>query len=158
MTSNISRAVLIAPLIFVCHFVEESPWFVEWFNAHVPRGITSGAFWRVNLTALMITVTIVAIEYFSRSGVSLTLLIGWLGFLMGANALFHVLASIVDRGYVPGLVTAVLLYIPYYVWLFASAVKSRRSSVPVLFTAAGLCSIPMLTHGYLIVFQGDRLF
>jgi hypothetical protein len=158
MTSNISRTVLIAPFIFVCHFVEESPWFVEWFNSHVSRGITSGMFWRVNLTALVITVTIVAIEYFWRSGVSLTLLIGWLGFLMLANAVFHMGAAIVDTSYVPGLITAILLYVPYYLWLFAKAIKSRRSNSAVLVSAAGLCSIPMVIHGYLIVFRGDRLF
>ena len=155
---DISRLVLFAPIIFVCHFVEELPWFVEWFNSHVSRGITSGMFWRVNLTALIITVIAVGLEYLSQSGFSLTLLVGWLGFLMGANALLHVVAAIVDRSYVPGLVTAVLLYIPYYMWLFASAVKSGRSSVAILLSVAGLCSIPMLTHGYLIVFRGDRLF
>jgi uncharacterized membrane protein HdeD (DUF308 family) len=158
MTSDLSRAVLIAPIIFVCHFVEESPWFVEWFNSHVARGITSGTFWRVNLTALMITLTVVAIEYLSRSGFSLTLIVGWLGFLMLANAVFHIVAAIVDRTYVPGLVTAILLYVPYYVWLFASAMKSRRSNAAILIAAAGLCSIPMVVHGYLIVFRGDRLF
>ncbi|HEX6730679.1 MAG TPA: HXXEE domain-containing protein, partial [Pyrinomonadaceae bacterium] len=96
---DISRLVLFAPVIFVCHFLEESPWFVEWFNSHVSRGITSGMFWRVNLTALVITLAAVGIEYLSQSGFSLTLIVGWLGFLMGANALFHVVAAIVDRSY-----------------------------------------------------------
>jgi hypothetical protein len=155
---DISRLVLFAPIIFVCHFVEELPWFVEWFNSHVSRGITSGMFWRVNITALIITVIAVGIEYLSQSGFSLTLLVGWLGFLMGANALFHVVAAVVDKKYVPGLVTAVLLYVPYYTWLFLSAVRSRRSNATILVIAAGLCSIPMLVHGYLIVFRGDRLF
>lgn len=153
-----TRTVLLAPIIFVLHFLEESPWFVEWFNSHVSRGITSDMFWRVNLTALVITLTAVGIEYLSRSGFSLTLVVGWLGFLMGANALFHVVAAIVDRSYVPGLLTAVLLYVPYYLWLFATAVKTRRSNATILVIAAGLCSIPMLAHGYLIVFRGDRLF
>jgi Protein of unknown function with HXXEE motif len=153
-----TRTVLNAPGIFVFHFFEESPWFVEWFNSHVSPGITSGMFWRVNITALVITLIAVGIEYFLRSGLSATLIVGWLGFLMGANAVFHVVAAIVDRSYVPGLVTAVLLYVPYYLWLFASAVKSKRSNAAILGTAAALCSIPMVVHGYLIVFRGDRLF
>ena len=108
--SHIHQLVLIAPVIFVIHFLEESPWFVEWFNSHVARGITSASFWRVNLTALIITLIAVGIEYLSRSGFSLTLVVGWLGFLMGANALFHVVAAVVDRDYVPGLVERIRCY------------------------------------------------
>jgi len=158
MSDNIPRIVLLAPVIFIFHFLEESPWFVDWFNSHVSRGITSGSFWRVNLTALIITLLAVGIEYLSRSAFSLTLIVGWLGFLMLANAVFHIVAAVVDRSYVPGLVTAILLYVPYYVWLFASAIKSRRSNALILVAVAGLCSIPMAVHGYLIVFRGDRLF
>lgn len=31
----LNRARLLATLIFVAHFLEESPGFVAWFNAHV---------------------------------------------------------------------------------------------------------------------------
>jgi len=154
----VSRIVVLAPLIFVCHFLEESPRFVEWFNAHVARGISSGLFWRVNISALVITLIVVGSEWLSRSAFSLTLVIAWLGFLMLANALLHIAGGLVDRQYVPGLVTAVFLYIPYYLWLFVKAVKSERVNQLVLFAAAVLGSIPMLVHGYLIIFRGSRLF
>src|SRR5688572_4407678 len=97
-----SRLLLLAPVIFVCHFLEESPGFVQWFNAHVARGITSGLFWRVNLSALAITLIVVSIEWFSRSAFSLTLALVWLSFLMLANAIFHMAGGLVDRQYVPG--------------------------------------------------------
>jgi hypothetical protein len=157
-TDHVSRIVVLAPFIFVCHFLEESPGFVEWFNAHVAPGITSGLFWSVNISALVITLIVVGSEWLSRSAFSLTLVIAWLGFLMLANAIFHIAGGLVDRQYVPGLVTAVLLYIPYYFWLFVKAMKSERVNPAVLFVAAVLGSIPMLIHGYLIVFRGSRLF
>ena len=150
--------ILLAPLIFVCHFLEESPTFVRWFNAHVARGITEGLFWRVNLTALMITLIVVAVEWSSRSIPSLVFTIAWLSFLMFANAIFHIAGALVDGGYVPGLITAVLLYLPYYPWLFVRAAKRRLVSLPVLIGAAILGAIPMCVHGYLIVFRGSRLF
>ena len=156
--NHVSRAILLAPFIFVCHFLEEAPTFVEWFNAHVARGITSGLFWRVNVSALVITLIVVGIEWLSRSAFSLSLMIAWLGFLMLANAMFHIAGGLVDRQYVPGLVTAVLLYIPYYLWLFVKAMKSERVNPAGLLVAAVLGSIPMLIHGYLIVFRGSRLF
>ncbi len=154
----VSRALLLAPFIFIGHFLEESPRFVEWFNAHVPRGITSPLFWRVNISALVITLIVVAIEWFSRSAFSLILAIAWLSFLMLANALFHVVGGVVDKQYVPGLATAILLYIPYYCWLFMKAVKSKRVRVVGLVAAVVLGSLPMLIHGYLILFRGSRLF
>lgn len=157
-TQYFSRIVLLAPLIFVCHFLEESPTFVEWFNSHVTRGITSELFLRVNISALVITLIMVGIEWLSRSAFSLTLIIAWLGFLMLANAILHIAGALVDKQYVPGLVTAVVLYIPYYCWFFWTGVKSERASATVLTVAAMVGSIPMLVHGYLILFQGNRLF
>jgi hypothetical protein len=150
--------IVLAPPIFIAHFLEEAPTFVPWFNSHVARGITSGMFWRVNLTALVITLIVVAFEWFSRSELSLVLTIGWLGFLMFANGVFHVVGAIVDGGYVPGVITAALLYLPYYSWLFLRGVKSKRVAVPILVLVAIVAAIPMAVHGYLILFRGSRLF
>lgn len=148
--------ILLAPVIFVCHFLEESPRFVPWFNAHVARGITSDLFWTVNLTALVITLFVVVVEWLSRSSGSAILTAGWFGFLMGANALFHITGAFVDRAYVPGLITAVLLYVPYYSWMFTRT--SRRAGVVAATAAALIGAAPMLIHGYLILFRGSRLF
>lgn len=158
-TSNqFSRLLLLAPVIFVCHFLEESPTFVEWFNSHVSPDISLDLFWRVNLSALVVTLMVVGIEWLSRGALSMTLAVWWFAFLMLANAIFHSAAGLVDGRYVPGLMTAVLLYIPYYLWLFVKAVKSERVKVSILFGSAVVGSIPMLVHGYLIVFRGARLF
>jgi hypothetical protein len=156
--ARVSRALLLAPFVFVIHFLEESPGFVEWFNAHVARGITPALFWEVNITALVITLAAVAFEWLSRSGFSLMAALVWLGFLMMANAVFHVAGSLVDGRYVPGLATAVVLYIPYYVWLCVAAVRSGRVRAAGLAAGATAGALPMLAHGYLILFRGSRLF
>jgi hypothetical protein len=156
--NNASRWLLLAPLIFVCHFLEESPGFVSWFNFHVARGITSGLFWQVNISALVITLIVVGINWFAQSAISLILAITWLSLLMLANAIFHITGGLVDGQYVPGLATAILLYLPYYSWFFMRVVKSRRVKFPLLAVGAVLGSLPMLIHGYLIIFRGSRLF
>jgi len=150
--------ILLAPPIFIVHFLEEAPTFVSWFNSHVARGITSEMFWRVNLTALVITLIVVAVEWFSQSSLSLVLVVAWLGCLMLANGIFHIVGAIVDGRYVPGLITAALLYLPYYFWLFMRGVKSGKVAPLVLILAAIIGAIPMCVHGYLIVFRGSRLF
>ena len=158
ITDHVARTLLLAPIIFIGHFVEEAPGFVAWFNAHVARGITSGLFWRVNISALVITLIVVVVEWLSRTMGALLLAIAWVSFLMLANAVLHVAGAFVDRQYVPGLATAVLLYLPYSAWLFRKAVQSRRVKVTGLVAAALLGALPMLIHGYLIIFRGSRLF
>ena len=150
--------LLAAPAVLIAHFLEEGPSFVTWFNAHVSRGITEPLFWAVNFTGLAITVGVVIVEWLSGSALSAVIAVAWLSLLMFANALFHVVAAIVDGAYVPGLVTAVLLYLPFYAWVIARTVQSRRLPRAGIVAAAIVGALPMFAHGYLIVFRGSRLF
>ena len=149
--------LLAAPVIFGAHFLEEGPRFVAWFNAHVTPGITAPLFWTVNLTGLAITVAIVLINWLSDSAISTTLAVVWLSFLMFANALFHVVGAIVDGGYMPGVATSIVLYLPFYSWFVARVVQSGRLSRTAVVISAIIGAIPMLAHGYLMVFRGSRL-
>jgi Protein of unknown function with HXXEE motif len=150
--------IALAPVIFTFHFLEESPGFVSWFNAHVSRGITSGLFWNVNISALVITLVVVVIELIEPSFISASLIVLWFSFLMLANAIFHITGGIVDQKYVPGLITAIVLYIPYYFFIVRRILKKRRLRASWLIVLALLGSAPMLIHGYMILFLGSRLF
>jgi hypothetical protein len=154
----LSRALLFAPLVFVAHFLEESPRFVPWFNAHVTQGITADLFWRVNATGLLITVLVTVVFRGTETTTGMALVVAWLSFLMLTNAVFHVTAAIVDRGYVPGLVTAVILYLPYCGWVAWQLGRHRLVAPGLLVAAAVLGAIPMAVHGYRILFLGTRLF
>jgi hypothetical protein len=158
MQNNLPRILLLAPLIFICHFLEEAPSFVKWFNAHVTGGITLELFWMVNLSGLAITVMVIGMYWFARSGFSLSLVVAWLSFLMFANALLHIAGSIVDKSYVPGVITALLLYLPYYFYVMTKVFKTSQIHVSLIFGAAVLGAIPMCIHGYRILFLGSRLF
>lgn len=155
---RLSRGLLLAPFVFVAHFLEESPGFVPWFNAHVTQDITADLFWTVNATALVITVLISLGYRTMRSTAAVVLLVAWLSFLMLTNAVFHITGAIVDRGYVPGLVTATVLYFPYCGWVARQVVRDRRAAPGLLAAAAVLGAIPMAVHGYRILFVGTRLF
>jgi hypothetical protein len=76
----------------------------------------------------------------------------------GSNAILHITGAIVDRAYVPGLVTAIVLYLPYCAWVAAQVVRSRRVPNSLVAAAAVLGGIPMAVHGYRILFLGSRLF
>jgi hypothetical protein len=77
---------------------------------------------------------------------------------MLANGLFHFVATVAHRSYCPRVITGVFLYVPLSL-LFMRAV-AREAKVPVLAVAlvALTGALPMVFHGYLVVFRGSRLF
>jgi hypothetical protein len=155
---RLSRGLLLAPPIFVAHFLEESRGFVPWFNAHVTPGITDGLLWTVNFTGLVILVIVVAAHRTAGSPVTLLAAVAWISFLLLANGVFHVVGAVVDRRYVPGVVTAGALYLPYCGWLAREVLRRRDVSHGLAALAAVLGALPMAIHGYLILFCGSRLF
>lgn len=144
-------------MVFVIHFLEESSRFVPWFNAHAAPGISQELFWTVNLTALTITVLLTLSFWITRTQPVVLAVVAWLSFLMLANAAFHVTGAIVDRRYVPGLASAILLYLPYCAWVAVQVIRGGASR-RLLALAAVLGAIPMSVHGYRILFLGTRLF
>ena len=155
---RLGRGLWLAPPIFVAHFLEESRGFVPWFNAHVTPGITDGLFWTVNLTGLAILLLVVAAHWTAGSPATVVVVVAWISFLMLANGAFHVIAAVVDRRYVPGLVTAALLYLPFCGWIAREVLRLRDVSRGLAGLAAVLGALPMAIHGYLILFRGSRLF
>jgi Protein of unknown function with HXXEE motif len=152
------RALLLAPAVFVAHWLEESATFVPWFNAHVSPGITADTFWNVNATGLLITALVVATYLLSPSPAAMALAVGWLSFLMLTNAAFHITGAIVDGGYVPGLWTAILLYLPYCAWVARAVMRGHAGASAWFAVAAAVGGVPMAVHGYRILFLGSRLF
>lgn len=150
--------LLAAPVIFVAHVLEEAPGFVAWVNAHIDRDITPSTFWTVNFTGLLITLAVVLFEWVSAAKLSAIAAVTWLGFLMAGNAMLHVGAALVDGAYVPGVATAVLLYLPFTAVAVTRLIRSQRLSPAATTVAVVLGALPMLAHGYLILFRGSRLF
>ena len=152
------RVLLLAPVIFAAHVAEEAPGLVAWFETHVQPHITTGQFWSVNAAGFAITLLVALGGRTLPLTASAALATAWLGFVMLANGIFHLVATIYERGYVPGVVTGTLLYLPYFVWLARRIVRGgalRPVTVALLAVAGGA---PMAVHGYRIVFLGTRLF
>lgn len=152
------KLVQIAPVLFILHVMEEAPGFVAWFNSLVPRGITQNLFLTVNAVALTITVLIVLLVVASPEPASGLVLAAWVGFLMLANGIFHLVGAIAHARYCPGVVTGTLLYLPYGVLLLRKISRDLEVQPVAVLGVAALGAVPMLVHGYLIVFRASRLF
>lgn len=153
-----AKLILLAPVIFALHVIEEAPGFVAWFNAHVDLGITTDLFMSVNIAGGIITLLVVGIVWSLQSPPSLLIGVAWLSLLMFANGIFHILATVVDRAYCPGVITSAVLYLPYFGWMVTKILRERLLTWPSVFLATIIGALPMLVHGYRIVFLRSRLF
>jgi len=151
------KIVLLAPFIFVLHVAEEFPNFVEWANSLITRDITQEMFLMVNATGLVIIVLLVVLMSTTKDTGAIVLVLAWLSFAMFANSLVHLIATIV-HGYSPGAITSAVLYLPYFVWFVWCLLKTKKLSPVVIALTILIGSLPMFLHGYMIVFEGRRLF
>lgn len=158
MMPRLRSLLLAAPVVFTIHVLEEAPRFVTWVNARIDPDITQSSFWTINFAALLITLAVISFEWVSASKPSAIALLAWLGLLMAGNAVLHIGGTVVYRGYAPGVVTAVLLYLPFSALVTARLIRSRRVSPSAAAIAIVVGAIPMLAHGYMIAFRGTRLF
>jgi hypothetical protein len=153
-----SRVILLAPVIFILHVVEEFPGFVAWFNSLVRDGISQRLFLQVNVSAFVITTLVAALVAITREKAVVVVSIAWLSLLMLANALLHITGTLVHARYSPGTVTAITLYLPFFAWYLYCAVRTYEIGFAATVAAVIIGSMPMLAHGYLIIFEGSRLF
>ena len=155
---TLPRLAAALPAVFLLHVAEEAPGFVPWFNILVTPPISHRLFLSVNVLAFLITLAAAYFVVTSRDRASALAGVAWVGFLMLANAAFHVVATVVLGRYCPGVITALLLYVPVSVLFLRAAARERGLSAPSVLAVAVLGGVPMDLHGYLIVFRGSRLF
>lgn len=153
------RTLAIAlPAFFVLHVLEEAPTFVAWFNAHAEPDISTPLFLAVNVGGLLITLLVSALAINARGRATALVATAWVGFLMLANCLLHLTATIVDRAYAPGVVTSLLFYLPFSALWIAAVSREFALSLVTVVAVALLGGTLMYIHGWLLIFEGSRLF
>lgn len=82
---------------------------------------------RLHLALLMATVLPLAVVAWAvlRPGKALLVAALFLESVLLVNAGWHILAAVVNRGYVPGVVTAVLINLPFGTYVLVRAVKEQ---------------------------------
>jgi len=158
LKASLRNMALALPVVFILHVIEEAPTFVSWFNSLVTPTITQSSFLSVNVVALLITLIVAAVVSISPGPVSGLVGTAWIGFLMLANGLFHIVGTVALGRYCPGVVTATLFYLPLSLLFLRAVVRELGVPLPLVGAVALLGGVPMYIHGYLIVFRGSRLF
>ena len=120
-------------LLFLAHPLEEaSTDFPLWFRSHVGGGLDPSTFVVVSLVGLaFVTLTVGA----HRRGPPRPALFAMVGALFLINAGLHVGAAFLTLAYVPGLLTAVLIWAPLGLLILREAGETGHA--PVLRGVAG---------------------
>jgi hypothetical protein len=149
--------VLLAPLVFALHVYEEYPGFIEWMARRTDVPMTVPEFVVINGVAFLVTLVLAGLSASRGSPTRSLVLLAWLAFLMLANGILHLVATAIDRAYVPGALTSGLLYLPYFAIVFASCRRTGGIALGSALRATLLGTLPMLLQGAAILVSGRRL-
>ena len=147
----------LAPLVFLAHVAEEAPGLIAWLNRRVEPDLTIREFFAINAIGLLVTVAVAAPSVRSRNYLLALGLIAWLSFLMLANGVLHLTASLVFHEYVPGTVTAGILYLPYFVAATVTVCHNSGVRTSAAILAATIGAVPMLAQEISILTVGRRI-
>lgn len=155
--SRSPRVLLLAPVMVLAHVAEETPGLVAWLNRHADPDLTMSGFYALNAFGVLLTAALAVPSVRSRSRELGLGLLAWLGFVMLANGLLHLLASLAFGEYVPGSVTAGLLYLPYFVVATATIRHHFEISLRAAVLTITIGAVPMLVQGFGILVLGRRI-
>ena len=145
MNGNINLALLGAAILHVFEEYGYPGGFPQYLKRRAPAladYVTPG--FSITINALLLFTCVAATTSLTTPILKLAV-----AALLGINALMHIAGTIQTKRYVPGVITAVLLYVPLSVTAFTAALHT--SSTPVVTAlqaiAAGVAlqSVPILT-------------
>jgi hypothetical protein len=137
-------------IIYMIHQIEEHLWpggFRQFANAHVFKSgdddwpVSEGGVALVNVGYVWLPVLLAALF----PGPLRWLGLGWVGLTL-INAITHIVTSIRFRVYNPGLITSIVLFLPFTIWMLAREVSAGMLTgwqVAALLVAGLLLHLPV---------------
>ena len=130
-------AVLLTPLAYSIHLMEEGPRFIVWaqrFPTWFSPHITQAVFYTTNAVYMACLLVLVALcVRLDHVTAGLTIII----FLL-SNALFHIIFTVTTGIYSPGVITSLLIYLPLGCVALYSAQRECLLSSTRLVSASAL--------------------
>ncbi len=144
------EAVWLFPFVFTLHVLEELPQFTTWAQRHASTASTRIDYIKIHLAGIVTAfIAAAVIWYFPKR----TVLFIFFTFVFSPaifyNTLFHAGATAYFGVYCPGLLTALVLYVPLYCFVstlaFREGLLSNRLGL-ISFVIAGLFHAAEVGH------------
>lgn len=125
-TAPFRQVVWVAPIAYALHILEEFWQFPLWVSAHFAPGFTSARFVIANAIMMVVLVSLTALVSVLRARAVDFLYFCWLSGQLFHNALFHIGTTAYFGVYSPGLLSAILLYVPVSYYIARAAHQEGR--------------------------------
>jgi hypothetical protein len=157
--ARVRRWIAVSPLIYLIHDLEELATVRAWVGANWQRLPQPIAEWlggntdlthlyAVAIATIFVVMAAVAIAAASpRATPGLITLFALCVMMRFGNGLLHMGQAVYTRSYVPGLVSALVLVLPYSAWLMLNLRRTemvRHEAMHVLFIAGLLLQLPLI--------------
>lgn len=120
------RLIWLMPAAFAPHIAEEyGTGFPDWVTQTLGGAMTAGAFLTNNALFMVILLSLTALATWRPSRVTAFVLLSWASGNLFWNAVFHLVTTALYGRYSPGLMTAVLLYLPVSLLVARAALRER---------------------------------
>jgi Protein of unknown function with HXXEE motif len=150
---SFDRLLWLVPVFFALHNLEEAP-FMEGWSKRIPLKVHPD----LTTRQFVIAVTLLTVAGFLLTYIALEYLQATIGYLlvleMQAILLFnafipHIASTIRFRMYSPGVITAIVITLPFSFYLFRRAFAGNILTVDQFWTLFGIAPIAMVMFAYL---------
>jgi hypothetical protein len=151
----------LVPIFFAIHNLEEAP-FMESWSKHLPLKIHPTVTTRqftiavTFLTIVAFLVTYIGVEYLHNS-TGFLIVLGIQAILLFNAFIPHIATTIRFRLYSPGVVTALLLTLPFSFYLFSRGLNERILTWTQFWILLGIAPFAMVIFAYLSLQIGQAL-
>jgi hypothetical protein len=160
-TLSFDRLLWLVPVFFMLHNIEEAP-FMEGWSKRLPlkiHPIVSTRQFVIAVTFLTLSgflVTYLALEWLCNS-TGLLLVLGIQSVLAFNAFVPHLASTLRFRMYSPGLITAMLITIPFSLYLFQRALNEHHLTWPQFWILLGISPFAMVLCAYIALIIGKAL-
>ena len=118
------EAVWLFPLVFTLHVLEELPQFTNWAQRYASPAFTRTDYIKIHLAGIAVAFMAAAVIWYFPNRIVLLVFFTFIFTpAIFYNTLFHAGATAYFGVYCPGLLTAVVLYVPLYGWISTLAFR-----------------------------------
>ena len=145
MPASFRDAVWLFPLATALHFLEEAPGFTRWASRYASPRFTFAHWARVHALGLAYALVCTALVWRFPNRTMVFLFFALCLTESVFNTVFHLAASAASRTYVPGLITALVLYPPLFWYLSRLA---HREGLLEMLPGAAAFALAGVVHAF----------
>jgi hypothetical protein len=154
--AGLGRALWLFPLAMLLHNTEEAIWLPAWSARTIFHPVVGALEFRFALIVITVLAFVITALAQLRGGIWPLVTLGYAGAML-LNVLFpHVLASVFERGYTPGVVTALLCNLPVDAYLLRRALRQRLATPRALALAVAVVAATLVV-AIPLLFAAGRL-